>query len=192
MDSNISTSGNPRRSALGVQLIFFALCALLPFLTYSDHELWFKTSDDYWGIAFPAYVLIGAVIAWVSKCALLGREFKTKRGEYRTYNVKTSWVSGAMNALILLMFGHLWMAHTLIKVTGESYSGPYEVISKHISYGKHTCSGLTMNSVAQPIDQKKICVNSAMYNDTSIGDVLTLTGIRSRFGSSVTSIAPLP
>jgi hypothetical protein len=190
MNTNISTSGEPRRSALGVQLIFYALCSLLLIRTFVVHEPWFQTSEEYWNIALPVYVLIGAAVAWISKCALLGRSFKTKRGEYGIYNTTSSWVAGATNAVIFLIFGHLWMAQTLIKVTSQSYSSPYEVIYKHISYGKHTCSGLTMNSVAQPIDQKKICVSPAMYNDTSIGDVLTLTGIRSRFGSSVDSLTP--
>ena len=98
-----------------------------------------------------------------------------------------SWAMGSIAAAVLVAFAGGAFANVMNQVIGASYVATYEVVGKYIQRGKRTCYGLTLVKVGDPTDQFQMCVVESEQERTATGELLQVSGRRSKYINQILS-----
>ncbi|MCC8397325.1 hypothetical protein LJ656_32640 [Paraburkholderia sp. MMS20-SJTR3] len=177
--------GSTGRSAYGVFSLVVAVSILLAWISTFDGPA-VRICHDYWRWVAPVGIPAAIVIAWRIRKALVGSWYKPRyASQERQMGVGESWATGAIAAAVLVMFATGAFANVMNQVIGVSYVARYEVAGKYIEKGKHTCYGLTIVNVGDPLDQFQFCVARSEQEATAVGEKLQVSGRRSKFVNQV-------
>jgi hypothetical protein len=187
MDANESVFISTGRSAYGViSLVFVAGIALAWASTFDGPAV--RIRHDYWRWIAPVAIPAALFIAWLLQKALVGSWYKPRgASQERRMGTGESWVLGAIAAAILVMCATGAFANAMNQVVGVSYIATYEVTGKYIERGKRTCYGLTLAKVDDRADQFQMCVAQSEQEGTTIGEVLQVSGRRSKYVNQILS-----
>jgi hypothetical protein len=181
MGSKESVFVTTSRSAYGVLSSVFVVGIALAWGSSFDGPA-VRISRDYWRWVAPVTIPTTIFVTWRLQRALIGSWYKPRyASEERQFGLTESWITGAIAAIILAAFATGAFANVMNQVIGVSYVATYDVIGKYINRGKHTCYGLTVTKVGDPLDQFQLCVSQSEQEETTIGDRLQVDGRRSRY-----------
>jgi MFS family permease len=173
------------RSAYGVFALVFVAGIVLAWGSSFDGPA-VRISRDYWRWAALAAIPLGIIIAWRLHKALFGAWYKPRYAkEERQIGLPESWVMGVIAAVILVGFAMGAFANVMNQVIGLPYVATYIVAAKYVEHGKRTCYGLTLAKVGDWRDRFQMCVPEMQQKGTALGEILHVSGRRSRYVNQV-------
>jgi hypothetical protein len=173
------------RSAYGVFGLVFVVGIVLAWSSSFDGPA-VRISRDYWCWAALVAIPLAIIIAWRLHRALFGAWYKPRYAkEERQIGLSESWVMGAIAAVILVAFAMGAFANVMNQVIGLPYVANYIVAAKYVEHSKRTCYGLTLAKVGDQRDRFQMCVPELQQKGTALGEILHLSGRRSRYVNQV-------
>jgi len=181
MGSNDSLFVGTGRSSYGVFFLVFGAGIVLAWGSSFDGPA-VRISREYWRWVAPVAVPVLVLVAWRLQRALIGSSYKPRgASKEHVVGLAESWMTGTIAAAILVALAAGAFANVMNQVIGVAYVATYDVAAKYVQRGKHTCYALTLKKVGEPGDQFQVCVAQTEQDQTAIGDVLEVSGRRSRF-----------
>ncbi|MBN3751671.1 hypothetical protein G3N95_01880 [Paraburkholderia sp. Tr-20389] len=169
------------RSSYGVFSIVFVTALVLAWGSSFNGPA-FRIRHEYWSRIVPLAIPVAIFIAWRLQKMLVGSWYTPRyASQERQMGIGESWATAVLAAVILVGFGTEAAANVMNQVVGVSYVATYEVASKFVERGKHTCYGLTLIKVDDPTDQFQICVSNPEQEGTATGERWRVNGRRSRY-----------
>lgn len=175
------------RSAYGVLCMVFVTGIVLAWGSSFDGPA-VQIRRDYWRWIAPMATSAAIFLAWRLQKALVGSWYKPRyASQERQMGIGESWAMGSIAAAVLVAFAGGAFANVMNQVIGASYVATYEVVGKYIQRGKRTCYGLTLVKVGDPTDQFQMCVVESEQERTATGELLQVSGRRSKYINQILS-----
>lgn len=147
-----------------------------------------RISHDYWRLAVPVAVPVAMCLAWLIQWRLVGAWYTSRYARReRQMGPGEAWATGLIASAVLVMFGTGAVANVMNQVTGVPYVATYTVAGKFVARRKHTCYGLTLSRVGAPGDQFEMCVPQPEQESTIPGEMLQVSGRRSKYVDQIVS-----
>jgi len=141
-----------------------------------------RITREYWWWVAPVAVPVLILIAWRLQRALIGSSYKPRGAtKERVMGLAESWMTGTVAATILVALATFAFANVMNQMIGVAYVATYDVAAKYVQRGKHTCYALILTKVGDASDEFRVCVSRPEQDQTAIGEVMTVSGRRSRF-----------
>ncbi|MHA6911547.1 hypothetical protein ACQUJO_00135 [Ralstonia pseudosolanacearum] len=143
---------------------------------------------DYWRSVAPVAILGAILIAWRFQTALVGSRYQERFSRREgSIGLADSWVAGILAGVVLTPLAAGVFATMVNQVIGVSYVATYEVVAKYIGRGRHTCYGLALVKVGDPLDRFEMCVPASQQEGTAIGERLQVSGRQSKYVNQMLS-----
>lgn len=175
------------RDAHGVMLVVVPAAIALAWGASFDGPA-VRISHEYWRWMVPVAVAAAILIAWQIEKRLVGSWYTPRYARHqRQMGVSEAWVTGAIAAAVLAGFGTGAVANVMNQVAGVPYVTTYVVAGKFIERRKHTCYGLMLSKVGNPVDQFQMCVSQPEQESTVPGEIVRVSGRRSKYVDQIVS-----